>query len=56
MEMFSELEWKKSSVTKKELAVTIVWNQFCAVLTKTWISDSYGVRFGSTSSHVAIRP
>ena len=34
----------------KNQCVIVVRNQFCAVLTKTWISDSYGVRFGSTSS------
>ena len=32
----------------KNYSVTVVRNQFGAVLTETWISDSYGVRFGST--------
>ena len=34
---------------QKNLSVTVVRNQFCAVLTETWISDSNGARFGSTS-------
>ena len=34
----------------KNQSVNVVRNQFCAVLTETWISDPYGVRFGSTSS------
>ena len=50
MEMFSEVEWKKLNATTQKQSVTVVRNQFCAVLTETWISDSYGVRFGSTSS------
>ena len=50
MEMFSEVEWKKSSATTQELDLNVVRNEFCAVLTETWTSDSYGVRFGSTSS------
>ena len=50
MEMFSEVEWKKSNATTQELVCNCVRNLFCAVLTETWISDSYGVRFGSTSS------
>ena len=50
MEMFSEVEWKKSNATTQELAVTVVRNQFCEVLTETWISGSYGVCLGSTSS------
>ena len=35
---------------RKNQSVTVVQNQFCRLLTETWISDSYGVRFGSTSS------
>ena len=50
MEMFSKLEWKKLNATTQELVCTVVRNQFCVVLTETWISDSYGVRFGSTTS------
>ena len=50
MEMFSEVEWKKLNATTQKQSITVVRNQFCAVLTETWISDSYGVRSGSTSS------
>ena len=50
MEMFSEVEWKKSNATTQKQSVTIVRNQFCAVLTETCISESYGVCFGSTNS------
>ena len=50
MEMFSEVEWKNGIKQHKNQSVTVVRNQFYAVLTETWISDSYGVRFGSTSS------
>ena len=49
MEMFSEVEWKKSNATTQELVCSCRSEQFCAVLTETWISDSYKVRFGSTS-------
>ena len=35
---------------QKNQSVTVVRNQFCAVLTETGISDSYRVRFGCTSS------
>ena len=51
MEMFSEVEWKKLNATTQELVcVTVVRNLLCAVLTETWISNSYGVRFRSTTS------
>ena len=50
MEMFSEVEWKKSNATTQELVCNCRSESVCAVLTKTWISDSYGVLFGSTSS------
>ena len=50
MEMFSEVEWKNRMQLHKYLCVTVVRNQFRAVLAETWISDSYGVRFGSTIS------
>ena len=50
MKMFSEVEWKNRMQLHKNLCVTVVQNQFCAVLTETWISDSYGVRFVTTSS------
>ena len=33
----------------KNQFVTVIRNLFCAMLTETWISDSYGVRFRSTS-------
>ena len=46
---FSEVEWKNRMQLHKNQCVTVVRNQFCAVLTGTWITDSYGVRFGSTS-------
>ena len=50
MEMFSDVEWKNWMQQHKNQSVTVVRNLFDAVLTETWISDSYGVRFGSTSS------
>ena len=50
MDKFSEVEWKKLNATTQELVCTVVRNQFCVVLTETWISASYGVRFGSTTS------
>ena len=34
----------------KNQSVIVVRNQFCTVLTETWISDTCGVCFGSTSS------
>ena len=54
MEMFSEVEWKKSNTTTQELVCNCRSEQFCGVLTETWISDSYGVRFGSTSSQTFV--
>ena len=50
MDMFSEVEWKKSNATTQELVSNCRSESIFAVLTETWISDSYGVRFGSTSS------
>ena len=50
MEMFSEVEWKKSNATTQELVCNCRSESVCAVLTETWISDSYRVHFGSTSS------
>ena len=50
MEMFSEVEWKKSNATTQDLVCNYRSESVCAVLNETWISDSYGVRFGSTSS------
>ena len=50
MEMFSEVEWKKSNATTQELVCNCRSESFFSVLTETWISDSYGVRFGSASS------
>ena len=50
MEMFSEKNGKNRMQLHKNQCVTVARNQFYAVLTKTWISNSYGVRFGPTSS------
>ena len=50
MEMFSEVEWKKSSATTQELVRNCRWESVLRRLTETWISDSYGVHIGSTSS------
>ena len=46
MEMFSEVEWKKSNATTQELVSNCRSESVFAVLTETWISDSYGVCFG----------
>ena len=46
MEMFSEVEWKKSNATTQELVCNCRSESVCAVLTETWICDSYGVRIG----------
>ena len=50
MEMFSEVEWKKSSETSQELVCNCRSESVLRSVNETWISDSYGVRFGSTSS------
>ena len=50
MDMFSEVEWKKSNATTQELVCNCRSESVLPVLTERWISDSYGVRFGSTSS------
>ena len=50
MEIFSEVEWKKSSATTQELVCTCRSELVLHSVNETWISDSYGVRFGSTSS------
>ena len=50
MEMSSEVEWKKSSATTQELVCNCRSESVLRSVNETWISDSYGVRFGSTSS------
>ena len=50
MEMFSEVEWKKSNATTQELVSKCRSESVFAVFNETWISDSYGVRFRSTGS------
>ena len=50
MDMFSEVEWKKLSATTQELVCNCHLEIVFAMLTETLISDSYGVRFRSTSS------
>ena len=50
MEMFSEVEWKKSNATTQELVCNCRSESVLRSVNERWISDSYGVRFGSTSS------
>ena len=45
MEMFSEVEWKKSNATTQE-PVCHCRSESVLRSVETWISDSYGVRFG----------
>ena len=50
MEIFREVEFKKLNATTQELVSKCRSESVFAVLTETWISDSYGVRFHSTGS------
>ena len=49
MEMFSEIEWKKSNATTQELVCNCRSKSVLRSVTETWISDFYGVHFGSIS-------
>ena len=50
MDMFSEVDWKKSSATTQELVCNCRSESVLRSVILRWISDSYGVRVGSTSS------
>ena len=50
MEMFSEVEWKKLNATTQELVCNCRSESVLRSVNERWISDLYGVRFGSTSS------
>ena len=49
-DFFSEVEWKKSNATTQELVCNFRSESVLRSVILRWISESYGVRFGSTSS------
>ena len=50
MEIFSEVEWKKSSATTQELDCNCRLESVLRSVNWNMDTASYGVRFGSTSS------